>query len=395
MRQFIYIALCTTPTYCGAQLIHYSPIAGGNGHWYESVKSPTTLAWTAARDAAHARGGYLATPTSASENLWIFINVAGDSSLWAQNSFGDAVGPYLGGYQDTTSKDYSEPLGGWTWISGEAWSFAAWHPGQPNDAGSRNQNHLQYWVDGSAIPGPTWQDVQNSTADTSFSYIVEFDYVPSNRPVQFRLDMGGNGHWYEAIDVGEGISWTEANVQAVAKGGYLTTLTSEIENQWVFDNIAGDPARWVVDGFGFHTGPFIGGFQDTESPSYSEPAGGWTWVTGEPWSYTNWAPGQPNNALGGQDWLHFWTSDSTMPQPTWQDVPKNNAVNPISYIIEYEINPLCLADANSDGVLSPADFSAWIAAFNTQSPACDQNRDEMCTPADFSAWVANYNAGCE
>ncbi len=54
----------------------------------------------------------------------------------------------------------------------------------------------------------------------------------------------------------------------------------------------------------------------------------------------------------------------------------------------------CLADTNGDGVLSPADFSAWVAAFNAMSSACDQNGDGVCSPADFSAWVANYNAGC-
>ncbi|MFI4893206.1 MAG: hypothetical protein ACIAQ0_07190 [Phycisphaerales bacterium JB058] len=54
----------------------------------------------------------------------------------------------------------------------------------------------------------------------------------------------------------------------------------------------------------------------------------------------------------------------------------------------------CLADTNGDGILSPADFSAWVAAFNTMSAGCDQNNDGACTPADFSAWVANYNAGC-
>jgi len=54
----------------------------------------------------------------------------------------------------------------------------------------------------------------------------------------------------------------------------------------------------------------------------------------------------------------------------------------------------CPADANVDGVLSPADFSAWIGAFNTAGALCDQNGDALCTPADFSAWIANYNAGC-
>ncbi|MCA9273707.1 MAG: hypothetical protein KDA31_11765 [Phycisphaerales bacterium] len=54
----------------------------------------------------------------------------------------------------------------------------------------------------------------------------------------------------------------------------------------------------------------------------------------------------------------------------------------------------CQADTNGDGMLSPADFSAWVSAFNTMSPQCDQNGDGACAPADFSAWVANYNAGC-
>lgn len=56
--------------------------------------------------------------------------------------------------------------------------------------------------------------------------------------------------------------------------------------------------------------------------------------------------------------------------------------------------PPCVADTNGDGILSPADFSAWIAAFNAQSPACDQNGDGQCLPNDFSAWIANFNAGC-
>jgi len=54
----------------------------------------------------------------------------------------------------------------------------------------------------------------------------------------------------------------------------------------------------------------------------------------------------------------------------------------------------CTADVNGDGMLSPADFSAWVSAFNAMAPECDQNEDGNCSPADFSAWVANYNAGC-
>ena len=64
------------------------------------------------------------------------------------------------------------------------------------------------------------------------------------------------------------------------------------------------------------------------------------------------------------------------------------------YELSIDFNITCPADTNHDGVVTPADFSAWVAAYNAMAPECDQNNDGMCTPADFSAWVANYNAGC-
>lgn len=54
----------------------------------------------------------------------------------------------------------------------------------------------------------------------------------------------------------------------------------------------------------------------------------------------------------------------------------------------------CTADVNGDGDLTPADFTAWIAAFNRNAQACDQNGDGNCSQADFNAWIANFNAGC-
>lgn len=54
--------------------------------------------------------------------------------------------------------------------------------------------------------------------------------------------------------------------------------------------------------------------------------------------------------------------------------------------------PVNYADVNRDGSVNPADFSAWIIAYNTNAPGCDQNRDGSCAPDDFSAWIINYNA---
>ena len=65
-------------------------------------------------------------------------------------------------------------------------------------------------------------------------------------------------------------------------------------------------------------------------------------------------------------------------------------------VIECDGGPTCdnPADTNGDGEVSPADFNAWIVAFNNQAPECDQNGDGLCTPADFNAWIANFNQGC-
>ena len=54
----------------------------------------------------------------------------------------------------------------------------------------------------------------------------------------------------------------------------------------------------------------------------------------------------------------------------------------------------CAADTNNDGMVTPADYNAWILAFNSQSPACDQNGDGECTPADLNAWILGFNTGC-
>lgn len=54
----------------------------------------------------------------------------------------------------------------------------------------------------------------------------------------------------------------------------------------------------------------------------------------------------------------------------------------------------CAADTNLDGLVTPADFNAWIAAYNMQTDPADQNFDGLITPADFNAWILNFNIGC-
>ncbi|MEL7483028.1 MAG: GC-type dockerin domain-anchored protein [Planctomycetota bacterium] len=59
-----------------------------------------------------------------------------------------------------------------------------------------------------------------------------------------------------------------------------------------------------------------------------------------------------------------------------------------------DARPPCPADTNLDGTLDPADFNAWVIAFNTNSIIADQNDDNEINPADFNSWVINFNQGC-
>lgn len=53
---------------------------------------------------------------------------------------------------------------------------------------------------------------------------------------------------------------------------------------------------------------------------------------------------------------------------------------------------LC-ADQNGDGLVTPADFNAWILNFNQGSLVADTNGDGLVTPADFNAWILAFNQG--
>jgi len=105
-----------------------------NGHYYEAVSVPAGIVWPDARDAAKSRTylgrqGHLATITSAAEQTFIVTNL----STAVSNNY------ILGGYQDRSAPDYSEPAGGWRWVTGEPWVYTAWNGGEPNDGVGQNE----------------------------------------------------------------------------------------------------------------------------------------------------------------------------------------------------------------------------------------------------------------
>ena len=114
-----------------------------------------------------------------------------------------------------------------------------------------------------------------------------------------------NGHsYYIYSKVAD--TWEDAQAYCEARGGHLAVITDAAENKALYD-------YKVKQGYG--TAYF--GFSDAAKE------GTWTWVTGEPVTYTNWYTGEPNNGLGGsiENYAELWngTNFTRNPAYTWND----------------------------------------------------------------------------
>jgi len=148
-------------------------------------------------------------------------------------------------------------------------------------------------------------------------------------PVQW----SGNGHWYDAISFGSNWrtqhpNWIQSKSMAESSyyqgiQGHLATITSQEENDFITSAF---PESWQGE-YGY----FLGGYQDMADAYYSENAGGWKWVTGEPWSeFVNWRSGEP---CGG-------SSDNALAfhlNGQWNDVDHTRTSDTArGYVVEYE-----------------------------------------------------------
>ena len=138
--------------------------------------------------------------------------------------------------------------------------------------------------------------------------------VANADPTQWKIDDGGNGHYYEVI-LANAITWPDAEAAAGALTyfgvpGYLATSTSAAENTFINNlrllSTAGE--LW------------LGGKQDPPGDCCSN----WAWITGEGSFpgvnggpvYSNWAAGEPNDAGGGEMYLGIGRYGTAA---TWND----------------------------------------------------------------------------
>ncbi len=162
----------------------------------------------------------------------------------------------------------------------------------------------------------------------------------SAQPVFFYQGDGATGNAYEHIEA-VAIPWQDALLAAAdyryCGYSHLATIHSSQENSFVLSLLAaGTMDAW------------LGAYQ----PDPSEPPlDGWEWITGEPWNYVNWAPGEPNDGgPDGEDKLTMWGDSGFGPPGTWND----GGSGPVhGYVVEWECEILLL-----DGFES-GDTTAW------------------------------------
>ena len=212
----------------------------------------------------------------------------------------------------------------------------------------------------------------------------------AQQAVQWRVEDGGNGHWYRlSSDV---CGWIEARDRANRLGGHLATISSDSENA-------------VVLGLGIGRA-WIGAFQELGA---CEP-GCFSWVTGEPWVYDRWMAGQPDGFAGSENYVEIRGNS------LWNDL---NANWQFAYVVEWssdcdgngivdygqivggqepdangngvldccEAGTCCTdCDLNASGGVDGGDLGVLLAFWGTVSPAfprADLNNDGVVNGADL------------
>ena len=163
--------------------------------------------------------------------------------------------------------------------------------------------------------------------------------------------------------VPEEMTWNEHNGRAKAMGRHLATISSAEENEQV-TRISGGKPVW------------IGGIR--KGSGNGPGADYWYWSDGQPWTYTNWHPGEPNNSGGGENRVHL----GLQARGTWNDVNegwRGSAVYEMSAISPTK------ASSNEQGNFEFIPISEYDEVWNDKGSRAQQ---------DVSVWRARVPAGC-
>ena len=386
MKNLIHTAVVTLFAASAAhaqQAVQWKVSDGGNGHWYQSIRPspiPTTFAEQDAFSAS--RGAVMATMSTSQENDFV-VSIMGTAAS-------EHNGAMFGLRR--------EPNGSWAWCDQTPLDFTAWGGSScgsgpyPNNSTMTGEmcGHLYLqncgwiWDD----TPPSWSPVYTNlrlliewSADCNNDGIVDYgqcydgtlpDYngnnvpdccergeacVVGNYPVQWRIEDGGNGHWYQIrAKVGD---WFACRAAAQGLTGDLASPSTVIENSFVERLVP--PKQFPI-----WNRVFLGGRQNNGNA----PNEGWYWVDGSAWNYVDWFENQPN---GGEGFLVTMPDESGC---TWGDYPANSS-DIYYFMAEWD------ADCNNDGIVDHGQvLQGQLADLNSNGipDVCEQ---PTCVDADI------------
>ena len=149
---------------------------------------------------------------------------------------------------------------------------------------------------------------------------------------------------------------------------------------------------WIVNGSNCNEGPWLGGFQP---PGSAEPSTGWSWVTGEAFSFTAWDAGEPNNFNGAEeDHLQFYDcTGGAVRSAHWNDRPGRLIA---SYVTEWEhsldVDLDGEIEALPDGLLIVRDLFGFTGTTLTDG-AVDTIDCTRCDAPAITSFLDLLNAG--
>ena len=179
------------------------------------------------------------------------------------------------------------------------------------------------------------------------------------KDIQWPTSNGGNGHWYRLASDDNGINWNGAKAAAESMGGHLVTCNSSQEDDFVRDNLVECTSDGVPN-----KAAWMGG---------QKLDGSWTWITGEVWSYENWAANDPNSS-DPDAVLNFHPTESD--NCGWADVSPGDLWN--YYVIEFS------ADCNGDGIVDYGQILDGSFSDLNQNGILDVCENMIVVPDDYS-----------
>jgi hypothetical protein len=184
--------------------------------------------------------------------------------------------------------------------------------------------------------------------------------------VQWRVEDGGNGHWYQFIETTNPRTWQPTRNWAQSIGAHLATITSAEEQTFIIS---------IAPQFQDESGgqAWLGGYQDRSASDFSEPHGGWRWVTGEPMTYQPWV--HTGSELAYSDFLTL--AIDVQGRFGWNDIPTDYMGGRRFCFVEFD------ADCNSDGIVDYGQIRA------SQLPDGNANGVPDCCESDSDCCIGD------